>query len=103
MAVEDEDPAHSKNEVDTGMTETEILHFMRTEETIGDPASMESRLKMAGQRKNCIAASKATSEKEREVPVKKARVTFALPIILKALRAEIGYGATRTRGLVTIT
>jgi hypothetical protein len=103
MTVEDEDPARSKNEVATGKTETEILHFMPMEQTIGDPASIESSLKMGEQRKNCIAASKATSKKEKGVPVKKALVTLALPTNLKAVRAEVGYGATRTTSLVTVT
>jgi hypothetical protein len=58
---------------------------------------------MAGQKKNCIAASKATSKKEKEVQLKKARVTLALPANLKAIRAEVWYGATRTTGLVTVT
>jgi hypothetical protein len=40
MAVEDEHPAHSKNEKDLVEIETERLPFMLTEKTVGDSASM---------------------------------------------------------------
>jgi hypothetical protein len=85
--VEDEHPAHSKNEVDSVKIETERLHLILTEETVGDAASMESPFKMGTPRKSSIAASKATGE-EKKVPMNKVHVALGLPTNLKAVRAE---------------
>jgi hypothetical protein len=76
MAVEDKHPAHSQNEVDSAKIMTERLPLMFMEETVGDPASMESPVKMGRSRNNCIVASKATDEKEKKVPMKKMRVAL---------------------------
>jgi hypothetical protein len=42
MVVDDEHPAHCNKEVDSVNTETERLLLTLTEETVDDPASMES-------------------------------------------------------------
>jgi hypothetical protein len=91
MAVGNEHPAHSKNEKDSRRTEAKRLPYMLTKGTVGGPASRESHLKMRGPRKNCIATSKATAEKEKKVPMNKERVALTLPTSTKAVRAEAVY------------
>jgi hypothetical protein len=54
---------------------------MLTEEIVGDPASMESPVKMWKPRKTYIVASKATGEKEKKVPMNKVWVALAPPQI----------------------
>jgi hypothetical protein len=91
MAVENEHVAHSKNEANSGKIDAKRLPSMLTEGTVGGPASRETPLKMGGQRKICIAASKATAEKERKVPINKERVALALPTSDKAVGAKAVY------------
>jgi hypothetical protein len=81
MAAVDEPCAHSENEAGSVKIETERLPLTITEETVGNPASMESPFKMGSPRKNCIAAFKATGEKEKKLPTTN----------LKAVRAEAVY------------
>jgi hypothetical protein len=83
MMKEDERPASSPNEGD-------LLKNMRfTEETVGDPASMESPVKMEGPRKNCTVTSKAAGEEEERVPMNKVRVALAPPPNLKTVTAKV--------------
>lgn len=89
MEVEDEHPFHSQNEVDSVNIMTEKLLLMLMEKTAGDPATIESPVKMGRPKKNCTVTSKATAEKK--VPMNKAWVAFAPPPppSLKAVRAKI--------------
>jgi hypothetical protein len=91
IAVENEHAAHSKNEANSGKIDAKRLPSMLTEGIVGGPASRESHLKMGGPRKNCIAASKATVEKENKVPINMERVALALPTSDKAVGAKAVY------------
>jgi hypothetical protein len=97
MAMEDEQLARSQNEVDSVKIMMERLPLILTEETVGDPASMESPVKMGRPRRNCIVASKNTSEKEKNVPVNKVRAALALPPNLKAVRAKVMFRSNTIR------
>jgi hypothetical protein len=83
MEVEGEHLARSPNEVESAK------NMKPTEETVGDPAYMESPVKMERPKKNCIVASKATGEKRKAVPMNKVRVGLAPPPNLKAVRAKV--------------
>jgi hypothetical protein len=79
MEVEGEHLAHSPNEVGTA----KIMKL--AEETVSDPAYMESPVKMGRPRKNCFVASKATGEKKKADPKNKVEVDLAPPPNLKAV------------------
>jgi hypothetical protein len=66
MEVEDEHPALSENEVDSMKIMMERLPSVPIEETVGDPTSVESPVKMWRPRKSYIVASKAYSQEIEE-------------------------------------
>jgi hypothetical protein len=89
VKVKDKRHARFQNEIESVKDMTEKLPLMLTEETVGDPAAMESPVKMGRPRKHCIVASKATGEKEKKVPMNKVRVGLAPPPNLKAVKAKV--------------
>jgi hypothetical protein len=89
MEMEGEHHATFQNEMDSVKIMGESLPLMFTEETVGDSASMESPVRMGRPWKNCIIASKATGEKEKEAQMKKVRMALAPPPNLKALRTKV--------------
>jgi hypothetical protein len=66
MGVEDEHPALSENEVDLMKIMMERLPSVPMEETVGDPTSVESHVKMWKPRKSSIVTSKAYSQEREE-------------------------------------
>jgi hypothetical protein len=91
IAMENQHAAHSKDEADSGKIDAKRLPIMLTEGIVGGPASRETPLKMGGQKKICIAASKSIAEKERKVPMNKEREALSLPTIDKTVGAKAVY------------
>jgi hypothetical protein len=77
--------ARSQSTVDS----VNIMKVKLKEETVGDPAYMESSVKMGRPRKNYIVGSKPTDEKKKVVPMNKVQVGLAPPPNLKSVRAKV--------------
>jgi hypothetical protein len=89
MEVEDEHSAHSQNEVGSVNVITERLPLMLTEEIVGDPASMESSVKMDKFKGNKIVASKPSDKGRMKIQISKVRVGLAPPPNVEAARAKV--------------
>lgn len=72
------------------MKAVERWHSVPTEQMVGDPASMESPVKMTTPRKSYIVASNTAAEKKKKVPIIKIHVCLVPLPNVKAVTSNIG-------------
>jgi hypothetical protein len=89
IKMEDKYLAHFQNERDSVMIETGSFPLNVTEETAGYQAYMESPVKLGSRRENSVVASKATSDREKKVPMNKMGLGLASPPNPKATRSKV--------------